>query len=79
VTDPTAPEILAWLSTLPPREQLVTLHAMTSAIPTLQRSHPLKVRMAAIRDELRPTAEELSDILTAARSQAERLKEELAG
>jgi hypothetical protein len=79
VTDPTTPEILAWLGALPLREQLVTLHAMVIAIPALQRSHPLKARIAAIREELRPTAEELSDILTAGRSQAERLKEELAG
>ena len=63
---------------LPLRDQFVTLHAMTMAIPTLQRSHPLKSRMAPIRDELRPSAEELSDILTAARSQAERLKAEIA-
>src|ERR1700730_10737332 len=79
VTDPTTPEILAWLGALPLREQLVTLHAMVIPMPALQRSHPLKKRIAAIREELRPTAEELSDILTAGRSQAERLKEELAG
>ena len=66
------------MGTLPLRDQLVTLHAMTIAIPTLQRSYPLKSRMALIRDELRPTAEELTDILTAARSQAERLKPEIA-
>jgi len=49
VTDPTAPEILARLGTLPLREQLVTLHAIMIAIPALQRSYPLKARMAAIR------------------------------
>jgi hypothetical protein len=79
MTDLTPPEIIAWLGTLPPREQLVTLHAMAIAIPTLRRSHPLKERMGTIRNELQPTAEELSDILTVARSRAERLKEELAG
>jgi hypothetical protein len=79
MTDLTSPEIIAWLGTLPLRDQLVTLHAMTMAIPTLRRSNPLKMRMAAIRDQLRPTAEELSDVLTAARSQAERLSAELAG
>jgi hypothetical protein len=51
---------------------------MAIAIPTLRRSYLLKSRMALIRDELRPSAEELSDILTAARSQAERLKAEIA-
>jgi hypothetical protein len=79
VTDPTAPEILAWLGTLPLREQLVTLHAMAIAIPALQRSHPLKARTAVIRDELRPTAEELGDILRDASRRGERLKEEFAG
>jgi hypothetical protein len=58
MTDLTPPEIIAWLGILPLRDQLVTLHAMTMAIPTLQRSYPLKMRMAAIRDQLRPTAEE---------------------
>jgi len=79
VTDPTPPEILAWLDTLPLREQLVSLHAMTIAIPTLHRSHPFKARIAAVHAALAPTAAQLGDILTAARSQAERLKEELAG
>jgi len=79
VTDPTPPEILAWLDTLPLREQLVTLHAMSIAIPALQRSHPLKARIAAAHAALDPTAAQLGDILTAARSQAERLKEDLAG
>ncbi len=37
MTDPTTPEILAWLGTLPLREQLVSLHAMAIAIPALQR------------------------------------------
>jgi hypothetical protein len=78
MTDLTPPEIIAWLGTLPLRDQLVTLHAMTMALPTLRRSYPLKSRMTLIRDELRPTAEELSDILTAARSQVERLKPEIA-
>jgi len=79
VTDPTTPEILAWLGTLPLREQLVSLHAMAIAIPALQRSHPLKARTAVIRDELRPTAEELGDILRDASRRGEQLKEEFAG
>jgi hypothetical protein len=79
MTDLTPSEILSWLDTLPLREQLVTLHAMTMAIPTLQRSHPLKGRIAAVRAALNPTAAQLGDVLTAARGRAERLKEELAG
>jgi hypothetical protein len=49
------------------------------ALPALQRSQPLKARTAAIRDELRPTAEELGDILRDASRRGEQLKEELAG
>jgi len=60
-------------------ELAVTLHAVAIAIPTLQRSHPLKARIAAAHVALDPTAAQLGDILTAARSQAARLKEELAG
>ena len=79
MTDLTPPEIIAWLDTLPLREQLVTLHAMTIAIPTLQRSHPLKARIAAIRGDLRPNEAELGDILKDATRRSARLKEELAG
>ena len=79
VTDPTTPEILAWMGTLPLRDQLVALHAMTTAIPTLQRSHPLKARMSAIRGELRPNEAELGDILRDAERRSERQMEEMAG
>jgi hypothetical protein len=79
VTDPTSPEILAWLDSLPLREQLVTLHAVMFAIPTLQRNHRWKERIAAAHAAIDPTAAQLADILTAARSRAKRLKEELAG
>ena len=79
MTDPTAPEILAWLDSFPLRDQLVTLHAMSIAIPSVRRSHSLKMRIAAGHLALDPTAAQLGDILTAARRQAQRLKEELAG
>src|SRR4051794_40795694 len=79
VTDPTSPEILAWLESLPLREQLVTLHAMMFAIPTLQRNHRWKARITAAHAAIDPNAAQLADILTAARSRAKRLKEELAG
>jgi hypothetical protein len=79
VTDPTSPEILAWLDTLPLRERLVTLHAMMFAIPSLQRNHGWKARIAGGHDAFNPTAAQLADILTAARSRAQRLKKELAG
>jgi hypothetical protein len=79
VTDPTSPEILAWLDTLPVREQLVTLHVMMFAIPTLQRNHSWKAHIAAAHTAINQNAGQLADILTAARSRAKRLKEELAG
>jgi hypothetical protein len=79
VTDPTSPEIIAWLDTLPLRERLVTLHALMFAIPNLQRNYSWKARVAAAHARINPTAAELADILTAARSRAERLKEELTG
>jgi hypothetical protein len=79
MTDLTPPEIIAWLDTLPLKDQLMSLHAMTIAIPALQRSQPLNARTAAIRVELRPTAEELGDILRDASRRGEQLKEEFAG
>ena len=78
-TDPTSPEILAWLDMLPLREQLVTLHAMMFAMPTLQRNRSWKTRIAAAHARINPTAAQLADILTATRSRAKRLKEEPAG
>jgi phosphotransacetylase len=78
VTDPISPDIIAWLETLPLREQAVTLHAMAMAIPALQRNQRWKARIAAARVALDPTAAQLADILTAARSRAKRLKDELA-
>jgi hypothetical protein len=79
VTDPTSPEILAWLDTLPLRERLVTLHTMMFAIPSLQRNHRWKARIAAAHAAINPNAAQLADIFTAARNRAKRLKEELAG
>jgi hypothetical protein len=49
------------------------------AIPALQRSYPLKARMAAIRSVLRLTETELADILKYAARRSARLKEEPAG
>lgn len=79
MTDLTPSEILSWLDTLPLREQLVTLHAMMFALPKLQRNYRLKARIAAAHAAINPTAAQLGDILTAARSRAQRLKEELTG
>jgi len=79
VKDPNAPEVLAWLETLPLAERLVTLHAMAIAIPALQHSRSWKARIAAARDALRPNEAELGYILRAAERRSEWLKEELAG
>jgi hypothetical protein len=79
VNDPNAPEVLAWLETLPLTERLVTLHAMTIVFPALQHSRSWKARIAAARDALRPTEVELGYILRAAERRSVRLKEEMAG
>jgi hypothetical protein len=76
--DPRTPQILAWLDTLPLVERLATMHAMASAFPPLQRSAYWKARMGALRDELRPTARQLGDILKEAGRIGGRLKAELA-
>jgi hypothetical protein len=49
------------------------------AIPRLQRNHRWEARIAAAHGALAPTAAQLADVLTAARSQAKRLRDELAG
>jgi hypothetical protein len=51
---------------------------MMFAIPSLQRNHGWKARIAAAHGAINPTASQLANILTAARSRAKRLKEELA-
>jgi len=48
-------------------------------VPTLQRNYRLKARIAAAHAAINPTAAQLGDILTAARSRAQRLKQELTG
>jgi hypothetical protein len=45
----------------------------------LTRGRSWKAGIAAARDALDPIAAQLGDILTAARSQADRLKKELTG
>jgi hypothetical protein len=79
MTDPHTPETTAWLDALPLNERLVILHAMAIAFPPLQRRKEWKARIEAATAVLRPTAEELDDILKAAGRRAERLKDEFAG
>jgi hypothetical protein len=76
--DPHSPEILAWLNTLPLTDRLATLHAMPIAFPQLRWSEEWKARIAVAHAELRPTAEELGDILRDAKRRSEQLKEGLA-
>jgi hypothetical protein len=78
VKDPNAPEVLAWLGTLPLTDRLVTLHAVAIAIPALQHSRSWKARISAARDALGPNEVELGYILRAAERRSARLKEELA-
>jgi hypothetical protein len=77
MTDLTPPEIRAWPETLPLREQLVALHAMTIAIPTLQRDSEWKAQIGSVRAELKPDAVELGDILREAARRGERLNGEI--
>jgi hypothetical protein len=78
MTDPRSPEILTWLDTLPLTDRLATLHAMPIAFPQLRQSEEWKARIAVAHAELRPSAEELGDILRDAGRRGERLKAELA-
>jgi hypothetical protein len=61
------------------KQRLADAIKAVGQIPTLQRSHPLKARIAAIRGDLRPNEAELGDILKDATRRSARLKEELAG
>jgi hypothetical protein len=74
VSDPTAPEILAWLDTPPLRDRLATLHTMPIAFPQLRQREEWQARVALAHAELRPTAEELGDILNDASRRGEQLK-----
>jgi hypothetical protein len=47
---------------------------MSIAFPNWQRDQAWKARIGRVRDELRPTARELGDILRDAARHAERLK-----
>jgi hypothetical protein len=79
MTDPLSPYILAWLDTLPLTDRLATLHAMRIALPQLRQSEEWKARIAVTHARLRPTAEELGDILRDASRRGKQLKEEFAG
>jgi hypothetical protein len=59
IRDPRTPEIMTWLESLPVRERLATMHAMSIAFPMLQKSSEWKHRMAAVRGALKPTAQGL--------------------
>jgi hypothetical protein len=77
MTEPRAPEIIAWPDTLPLTERLVILHAMAIAFPPLQRRPGWKSRIEAAHAALNPNAEEMGDILKAARRRAEQMKAEM--
>jgi hypothetical protein len=76
--DPRTPEITTWLESLPARERLATMHAMSIAFPLLQKSADWMPRTATARGALKPTAQELADILISTREISLRLKRELA-
>jgi hypothetical protein len=76
--DPRSPEILAWLDTLSLRKRLATMHALMFAFPPLRRDWQWKMRMPAVHAELKPSADELGEILIEAGRISERLKLALA-
>jgi hypothetical protein len=76
--DPRTPEILAWLESLPLRKRLAAMHGMTIAFPALQRSADWKAQMGKVRDELKPTARQLGDIMREAGEIGGRLRRALA-
>jgi len=64
--DPRTLEVLAWVEAMPLVERLATMHAMAFAFPLVKNDRKWKVQMAAVRAELKPTADELGDILVEA-------------
>jgi uncharacterized protein YktB (UPF0637 family) len=62
---------------MPLRQRLATMHAMMMSFRSLQQDDTWKARMAATRTELRPSAEELGDILREAGEISARLSAEL--
>jgi hypothetical protein len=77
--DPRSPEILAWLYTLPLCKRLATMHALMIVFPPLHYDWQWKLRMAAVHAELKPTADDLGEILIEAGRISERLNVELVG
>jgi hypothetical protein len=54
------------------------MHGMTIAFPALQKSEDWKARMGKVRDELKPTARQLGDIMREAGEISGRLRREMA-
>ena len=61
--DPRAPEILAWLRTLPLRDRLATMHAMSAVFPIIKNDRAWTARVDALVAELKRTPREHEDIL----------------
>jgi hypothetical protein len=61
--DPRAPEILAWLRTLPLRDRLVTMYAMSAVFPVIKNDRDWTRRIDAVVAELNPTQREHADIM----------------
>lgn len=53
------------------------MHAMIIVFPPLRRDWQWKMRMAAVQSELKPTTDELADVMIEARKISERLNAEL--
>ena len=64
--DPRTPEILAWLPTLPLRDRLATMHAMSAAFPSVKDDPAWTARVDAVVSELKPTSREHWEIMVEA-------------
>ena len=64
--DPLTPEIMAFLAALPPRDRLVRMYAIGNAYPALHHSPEWRAMTLALRAEIKPTADELAEILSEA-------------
>ena len=75
--DPRAPEILAWLRTLPLRDRLATMHAMSAVFPVIKNDRDWTRRIDAVVAELNPTQREHADIMIEAGRISRALKQQL--
>jgi hypothetical protein len=75
--DPPAPEIMAWLRRLPPRDRLAMMYAIAGVFPVLDEVRAWTAGIDDVLAELKPTPEEHEDIMTEGRRISRMLKRQL--